>query len=141
MHMNLNFKGSKSTGSIPPLVLLHGFDSSFLEFRRLARLLAKNRDVYVPDILGWGFTDCSKVVDLSPKAKLEHMKCFLQQIVTEPCILVGASLGGAVAINLATEICPELVERLVLIDAQVRFQVSQLYYIFKSFISSFLGFY
>ena len=38
----------------------------------------------------------------------------------QPCILVGASLGGAVAINLATEICPELVKKLILIDAQVK---------------------
>jgi len=76
--------------------------------------------VYVPDILGWGFTDCSNVKDLSPKAKLEHMECFLKQVVAKPCILVGASLGGAVAINLATEICPELVKKLILIDAQVK---------------------
>ena len=32
---------------------------------------------------------------------------------------VGASLGGAIAINLATEVCPELVDKVILLDAQV----------------------
>eukprot|EP01035_Chromulina_nebulosa_P038824 gene38824-52442_t len=66
-----------------PLVLLHGFDSSLLEFRRFARLVAKatRRDVFIPDILGWGFINCSAVADVSPKAKLEHLKCFIEQIV------------------------------------------------------------
>lgn len=49
------------------------------------------------------------------------MKAFLEQVVRRPCILVGASLGGAMAINLASEVCPELVDRVVLIDAQVRY--------------------
>ena len=111
-----------------PIVLLHGFDSSCLEFRRLAPLLvdpagsrptSNNLQIYVPDILGWGFGDYSNVSDFSPCAKLEVLKCFLQKVVEQPCILVGASLGGGIAIKLATDICPELVEKLVLIDAQV----------------------
>ena len=32
---------------------------------------------------------------------------------------VGASLGGAIAINLATDVCPELVDKVVLLDGQV----------------------
>lgn len=101
-----------------PLVLIHGFDSSCLEFRRLAPKLASRHPVYVPDILGWGFNDCSNVKDFSPAAKLEHLKQFLLQVVQRKCVLVGASLGGGIAINLATEICPELVEKVVLLDAQ-----------------------
>jgi hypothetical protein len=73
-----------------PLLLLHGFDSSLLEFRRFTRLAAKatRRDVFVPDILGWGFINCSTVADVSPQAKLEHLKCFIQQIVGGPCVVV-----------------------------------------------------
>ena len=80
----------KSGNKRLPFVLLHGFDSSLLEFRRFARLLAKatRRDVFIPDILGWGFINCSSVVDVSPKAKLEHLKCFIEQIVGGPCVLV-----------------------------------------------------
>lgn len=101
-----------------PLVFIHGFDSSCLEYRRLLPQLASQRTLYFPDILGWGFTDCSAVKDFSPKAKLEHLRCVLDQVVQEPCILVGASLGGGIAINLATEVCPEMVRGVILLDAQ-----------------------
>jgi pimeloyl-ACP methyl ester carboxylesterase len=43
----------------PAVVLLHGFDSSQMEFRRLIPLLAPHVPTYAPDLLGWGFTDVS----------------------------------------------------------------------------------
>ena len=43
-------------GEGPPLLLLHGFDSSFLEFRRLAPLLAADHTLVIPDLYGFGFT-------------------------------------------------------------------------------------
>lgn len=73
-------------------VLLHGFDSSCLEFRQLAPMLAETGDVYAPDILGWGFSNCNAVSSFSPDAKIEHLKCFLAQVVKKPCVLIGASL-------------------------------------------------
>ena len=38
-----------------PLLLLHGFDSSFLEYRRLAPLLADRFQLFIPDLFGFGF--------------------------------------------------------------------------------------
>ena len=38
----------------PAFVLLHGFDSSCLEFRRLHPLLSQLGDVYAVDLAGWG---------------------------------------------------------------------------------------
>lgn len=105
------------SASKTPVVLLHGFDSSCLEFRRLAPLLNDARNVYVPDILGWGFNDHSNVSSFSPDAKLDYLRCFLEQVVKRECILVGASLGGAIAILLAAKY-PTLVKKVVLIDAQ-----------------------
>lgn len=101
-----------------PLVFLHGFDSSLLEFRRIAPLAAEFTDMYAPDLLGWGFSCIDDVKDFEPKAKLEHLNCFLRQVVKGPCILCGASLGGAVGILMAADVCPELVEKLILIDGQ-----------------------
>lgn len=49
-------------GHSEPMLLLHGFDSSLLEFRRLLpRLGEKGAEVYAMDVLGWGFTDLSAV--------------------------------------------------------------------------------
>lgn len=108
----------RTVKKLAPIVLLHGFDSSAIEYRRLAPLIAQKRDVYAPDILGWGFSDHKDVISFTPAAKLAHLKSFIREVVGEPCIVVGASLGGAIAILLATE-SPELVEKVVLIDAQV----------------------
>ena len=45
-------------GEYHPYVLLHGFDSSCLEYRRLFPKLEENgAEVYALDLLGWGFTD------------------------------------------------------------------------------------
>ena len=40
----------------PPIVFVHGFDSSSVEFRRLAPILERmGQEVYCIDVLGWGF--------------------------------------------------------------------------------------
>lgn len=64
-----------------------------LEFRRLVPRLSQEFTVYAVDLLGWGFNNVSDVKTFYPEAKIEHLKCFLEQIVQKPCILVGASLG------------------------------------------------
>lgn len=106
-----------------PIVLLHGFDSSCLEFRRLTPFLQSSiddREIYIPDILGWGFGNYSEVLDFSPDAKLDHMQSFIKQIVRRPCILVGASLGGGIAVKMGTsKDFSQFVEKICLIDAQV----------------------
>lgn len=107
---------SKSSDNVP-IVLLHGFDSSCAEFRRIAPLLSEKGLVYAPDILGWGFTDMTNIKSFGPEAKLEYLRAFLEQIVKKPCILVGASLGGGIALLLASKY-PNLVKKIVLIDAQ-----------------------
>ena len=43
-------------GKGQPILLLHGFDSSFLEFRRIYQSLKRNFQVIIPDLLGFGFT-------------------------------------------------------------------------------------
>ena len=43
-------------GEGPPLLCLHGFDSSFLEFRRLYPLLKDKFKLIIPDLLGFGFS-------------------------------------------------------------------------------------
>lgn len=45
-----------------PMLFLHGFDSSLLEFRRLLpELQADGAEAYAVDVLGWGFTDTKGV--------------------------------------------------------------------------------
>ncbi|MBE9136592.1 alpha/beta fold hydrolase [Nodosilinea sp. LEGE 07088] len=103
-------------GSAPPVVLIHGFDSSLLEFRRLLPLLALYGPTWAVDLLGFGFSDRILSPDLSPGAIKLHLYSFWQQMIARPVVVVGASMGGAAAIDFALTY-PDAVVGLVLLDA------------------------
>lgn len=101
----------------PAVVLVHGFDSSALEYRRLGPLLAENGiNTYAVDLWGWGFTKLNKEEDYSAKAKLEALQTFLDAMQTE-YVLAGASLGGAAVIQLS-HLDNNRQKGLILLDAQ-----------------------
>jgi pimeloyl-ACP methyl ester carboxylesterase len=99
-----------------PIVLIHGFDSSLLEFRRLFPLLSLHHPTFAIDLLGFGFTTRSPDVPISPASIKTHLYYCWKTLIQQPMILVGASMGGAVAIDFALS-HPELVKKLVLIDS------------------------
>ncbi|KAK2380786.1 alpha/beta-Hydrolases superfamily protein [Trifolium repens] len=102
-----------------PVVLLHGFDSSCLEWRYTYPLLEEaGFETWAFDILGWGFSDLEKLPSCDVVSKREHFYQFWKSYIKKPMILVGPSLGSAVAIDFAINY-PEAVEKLVLIDASV----------------------
>lgn len=98
-----------------PILLLHGFDSSLLEFRRLFPLLSRHRDTWAIDLVGSGFTQHLPTLAVNPHTIRQHLLGVLGWI-GQPVTLVGASLGGAVAIDLALHY-PDWVRSLVLIDS------------------------
>lgn len=99
-----------------PIVLLPGFDSSLLEFRRLFPLLATQHDTWAIDLLGFGFTHAKSSINITPRSIRQHLLNIVQAWINQPIILVGASLGGAVAIDFTLH-HPEWVHSLVLIDS------------------------
>lgn len=99
-----------------PILLLHGFDSSVLEFRRLFPLLANHHQTWAVDLLGFGFTDRPREIKISPKVIAIHLYCFWKTLINQPVVLVGASMGGGAAIDF-TLTYPEAVKKLVLIDS------------------------
>ena len=104
-------------GQGAPLLLLHGFDSSFLEFRRLAPLLAPHHRLLIPDLYGFGFTPRPAGGDYAPRGVLHHLDSLLAVLATQdpaPLGLIGASMGGSVAVELARR-CPDRIERLLLL--------------------------
>ena len=105
-------------GSGPPLLLLHGFDSSLLEFRRLVPLLAPRATLVIPDLFGFGFGPRPAEGNFTPAGVLAHLDAVLDAIAErlgpQPLGLMGASMGGAVAVELARR-RPERIERLLLL--------------------------
>ena len=101
-------------GQGPPLILLHGFDSSFLEYRRLAPLLSRNFQLVIPDLFGFGFSPRPRDAIYGPKAVLSHLDALLDEIPDSPCGLIGASMGGSVAVEMARR-HPERIKTLMLL--------------------------
>ncbi|KAL5163210.1 hypothetical protein HKD37_07G020152 [Glycine soja] len=90
---------------VNPVVLLHGFDSSCLEWRYTYSLLEEaGFETWAVDILGWDFSDLEKLPSSCDAFWKSHIKGAM--------ILVGPNLDSAVASDFA-------VEKLVLIDASV----------------------
>ncbi|GGA32824.1 2-hydroxy-6-oxohepta-2,4-dienoate hydrolase [Okeania sp. KiyG1] len=99
-----------------PILLLHGFDSSIFEYRRLLPLLAAQNQTFAVDLLGFGFTDRLPNLKINPQAIATHLYYFWKSWINQPVILIGASMGGAAAIDF-TLTYPEVVKKLVLIDS------------------------
>jgi pimeloyl-ACP methyl ester carboxylesterase len=99
-------------GEGEPLVLLHGVGASRAVWERVAPRLAADRLVLTPDLPGFGESSPA-----GPGFDLEHVAGVLADGLAEragqPFDLLGNSLGGAVALQLAV-LRPELVRGLVL---------------------------
>ena len=106
--------------SEPPVILLHSFDSSCLEFRRVMPLLEDAAvEAYAVDILGWGFIGTRGTVrSVSVEAKRACLYAFWKQrLGGRPAVFAGSSLGAATIIDFAAAY-PDAVRGVVLIDPQ-----------------------
>lgn len=114
----IHWEAEKKSDTLP-IILVHGFDSSCLEYRRLGpKLAALGIDTYAVDILGWGFSQLKSVNTFSAQAKVDALAGFWKVIGDDkPVCVAGASLGGAAAIEYAAAF-PDVVKACVLIDAQ-----------------------
>lgn len=103
-------------GEGTPIVLLHGFDSSVLEFRRLLPLLAQHHQTWAIDLLGFGFTQRIRGIEYNSETIKTHLYATWRTLINQPVLLVGASMGGATAIDFTLS-HPEAVEKLALINS------------------------
>src|SRR5688500_12620479 len=92
-----------------PLLLLHGFSGLGVGWSELVAGLGAHGPILAPDLPGHG--TCPPP---APDADLDQAADALADQLTEPCDVVGYSLGGRLALHLATR-HPACVGRLVLI--------------------------
>ncbi len=103
-------------GKGQPILLLHGFDSSFLEFRRIYQLLKRNFQVIVPDLLGFGFSPRCATNDYNPSKIISYLIDLLKTLqITKNLQIIGASMGGSTALKLAFEM-PESINKIILLS-------------------------
>ncbi len=104
------------TGEGEKILLIHGFDSCFLEYRRLTPLLKKNNKLIIPDLYGFGFCPRSTGNKYGFKYLMKHLNSVLNYFSkNKPIGVIGASMGGALALELARQ-NPKNVNKLLLLS-------------------------
>ena len=80
-------------GEGEPLLLLHGFDSSFLEYRRLAPLLSGRFQLIIPDLFGFGFSPRPLTANYGTEPVMLHLEALLNKLPSaRPVSVIGASM-------------------------------------------------
>lgn len=84
-----------------PLLLIHGAFSSLHTFDKWTPLLIRDHMVIRLDLPGFGLSDSMQGHDYSIKALVGFMTKFMDHLGIEKCDLVGSSLGGWLAWEMA----------------------------------------
>jgi pimeloyl-ACP methyl ester carboxylesterase len=101
----------------PPFVYVHGLGGSHLNWVDIGPELAKGRHGYALDLAGFGLSQPSgRSTSVQANAALLHR--FLREVVGEPAILVGNSMGGMITL-LHTAAHPSTVAGAVLVDPSI----------------------
>ncbi len=100
---------------LPTLVLLHGSPGSHRDFAGIAPLLADRFELIAPDLPGFGASQRS-VPDYSIRAHAEYVDRLLRKLDRPRVHVVGFSMGGGVAIELA-RLDPQSIASITLISS------------------------
>lgn len=111
MAVKLHYKQYSETGK--PLLVLHGLFGSQANWGWHNKQLAAQFAVYGVDLRNHG--DSPHDAEMSYMAMAEDVRQLLQDRQLSSCFMLGHSMGGKVAMQLALSY-PDLVERLIVVD-------------------------
>ncbi len=99
-----------------PVVFLHGIPTCSYLWRDIVPVIAEQRRVIVPDMVGYGESAMQDGFDRSIRAQEDMIDGLLDELGIDTCDFVGHDLGGGVGLRLAVH-RPERIDRLVLSNA------------------------
>lgn len=111
--VEINYAVGPSHG--PPFVLLHGGAGRWQYGQTLLELLESRWHVFAPDFRGHGRSGHVSGAYML-RDYVGDVACFLMEVVGEPAIVYGHSLGGEVGVMLAADY-PQLLRGLIVGDA------------------------
>jgi haloacetate dehalogenase len=110
---------TRTLGSGPPLLLLHGFPETQLMWRSIAPDLARDFTVVCADLRGYGQSGCPASADdhapYAKRAMARDMVSAMAQLGFEKFAVAGHDRGGRVAYRMALD-HPDAIERLAVLD-------------------------
>jgi pimeloyl-ACP methyl ester carboxylesterase/membrane protein DedA with SNARE-associated domain len=115
LHLSYREYGPGKNPLRPPVVLLHGSPGQSLDFTLLAGPLSDNHRLIVPDLPGFGHSS-RKIPDYSIRAHAHYVLQLLDKLKLDRVHVIGFSMGGGVALNLA-DLAPSRVASLTMLSA------------------------
>ncbi len=112
VRLNVYSLGSHDAGR-PPIVMLHGIRDVALSLMPVAARLAREFPVYLPDLRGHG--DSDKPGGYSMVQLVYDLHVVLNDLVRQPAVLFGHSLGGHVVCRSAA-LYPDQARALVVVE-------------------------
>ncbi|GAB3588374.1 alpha/beta fold hydrolase [Calidifontibacter terrae] len=101
-------------GDGTPYLFVHGLGGCALNWALIGQQLRTGRRAYAVDLAGHGLT---RAIERSSavRANVDLVRRFIQEVVGEPVVLVGNSMGGLISAMVADQ-HPDLVRAMVLLD-------------------------
>jgi pimeloyl-ACP methyl ester carboxylesterase len=103
------------SGHGPPVLLIHGLAGCWQNWLENIPRLGQERRVLAPDLPGFGHSDMP-VEGITIPGYARYLRAFWERLDMGPAVIVGNSMGGFVAAELAIQF-PEVCDRLVLVAA------------------------
>lgn len=109
--MQLNYKKYSDKGE--PLLVLHGLFGSLTNWGAHCKKFAETFAVYGVDLRNHG--ESPHADELNYQVMAEDVRELMQQLNIEHCFIIGHSMGGKVAMQLALTY-PELIRKMIVVD-------------------------
>lgn len=95
-------QAGESQNNRPPLLLVHGFGASTEHWRKNIAELKENFSVWAIDLLGFG-RSAKPNIDYSGDLWRDQLDDFITEVITQPVVLAGNSLGGYTSLCVASQ--------------------------------------
>ena len=106
------------------VVLIHGFGAFGAHWRdNIAGLLSRGYKVYSPTLPGYGRSEKASA-QYTPQLWSEYVRDFILNIVKEPVVIAGNSIGGYISAYTSAK-NPDLVKGLILVNTAGRLNVNR----------------
>lgn len=99
----------------PPLLLVHGFGASTDHWRKNIQELQSDFEVWAIDLLGFGRSAKPKR-EYSGQLWRDQLQDFITEVIGQPVILAGNSLGGYASLCVASQ-CPSTAKGVILLNS------------------------
>jgi pimeloyl-ACP methyl ester carboxylesterase len=108
-------KAGERRADRPPLLLIHGFGASTDHWRKNVAGLSQDFEVWAIDLLGFG-RSAKPEIPYSGNLWRDQLHDFITEVIGQPAVLAGNSLGGYAALCVAAQ-RPQSAAGLVLINS------------------------